>query len=89
MKSLLSIAKNDKNTTVRASAILKLASTGDTAYKELMNESIKEQSYKVIAAGISGLLKFSAEEGNKALTSLDEDTKKHVTMLMKKIENQK
>lgn len=89
LKSLLSIAKNDKNTTVRASAILKLASTGDIAYKELMNESIKEQSYKVIAAGISGLLKFSAEEGNKALISLDEDTKKHVTMLMKKFENQK
>ncbi|QKJ63918.1 M1 family metallopeptidase [Flavobacterium sp. M31R6] len=84
-KSLLGIAKNDKNTTVRAAAILKLASTGDTAYKELMNESIKEQSYKVIAAGISGLFKFSAEEGNKALASLDDDTKKHVTPLMKKM----
>jgi aminopeptidase N len=64
-----------------------LASTGDIAYKELMNESIKEQSYKVIAAGILGLTKFAPEEGNKALASLDEDTKKHVTPLMKKLEN--
>ncbi|MNF25186.1 Aminopeptidase N [compost metagenome] len=89
LKSLLNMAKNDKNTTVRAAAILKLASTGDTAYKELMYESVKEQSYKVIAAGISGLIKFAPEEGNKALATLDEDTKKHVVLLMKKFESQK
>ncbi|MNX32992.1 Aminopeptidase N [compost metagenome] len=89
LKSLLNMAKNDKNTTVRAAAILKLASTGDTTYKELMYESVKEQSYKVIAAGISGLIKFAPEEGNKALATLDEDTKKHVVLLMKKFESQK
>lgn len=89
LKSLLNMAKNDKNTTVRAAAILKLASTGDTVYKELMYESVKEQSYKVIAAGISGLIKFAPEEGNKALATLDEDTKKHVVLLMKKFESQK
>ncbi|MNE94565.1 hypothetical protein D3C80_1925490 [compost metagenome] len=83
------MAKNDKNTTVRAAAILKLASTGDTAYKELMYESVKEQSYKVIAAGVSGLIKYAPEEGNKALATLDEDTKKHVVLLMKKFESQK
>lgn len=89
LKSLLNMAKNDKNTTVRAAAILKLASTGDTAYKELMYESVKEQSYKVIAAGVSGLIKYAPEEGNKALATLDEDTKKHVVLLMKKFESQK
>ena len=89
IKNLLSIAKNDKNTTARATAILKLAFTGDLSYKELMNESVKDQSYKVIAAGILGLNKFSPEESNKALSTLDEDTQKHVTPLMKKMSIQR
>ncbi|WP_281322958.1 M1 family metallopeptidase [Flavobacterium aestivum] len=89
LKSLLSIAKNDKNTTVRAAAIMKLAATGDASYKGLMDESVKDQSYRVIAAGISGLLKLAPDEGNKALAALDEDTKNHVTVLIKKLNNQK
>lgn len=88
LKSLLNIAKYDKNTTSRAAAIMKLASTGDIDYIGLMYESIKNQSYKVIAAGISGLTKLAPNEGNKALMTLDEDTKKHVTLLIKK-ENRK
>ncbi|MCV9929923.1 M1 family metallopeptidase [Flavobacterium sp. LS1R49] len=89
LKSLLNIAKNDKKTASRAAAIIKLASTGDPVYKDLMNESIKNQSYNVIAAGIIGLTKFSPDEANKALTTLDEDTTKHITPLMKKLNNQK
>lgn len=84
LKSLLNIAKYDKKTTARAAAILKLAATGDVIYKELMKESSKDQSYKVIAAGISGLTKYAPEEGNKVLTALDDDTKKHVMLLIKK-----
>lgn len=89
LKSLLNIAKNDKKTASRAAAIIKLASTGDAAYKGLMQESIKNQSYNVIAGGIVGLSKFSTDESNKALSSLDEDTKKHVTPLIKKFSSQK
>ncbi|RED26397.1 aminopeptidase N [Flavobacterium cutihirudinis] len=89
LKKLLDIAKNDKKTIARAAAIVKLASTGDAAYKNLMLESTKEQSYNVIAAGISGLAKYSTEESDKALSSLDDDTKKHVTPLIKKISSQK
>ncbi|SNR60342.1 M1 family metallopeptidase [Flavobacterium sp. ov086] len=84
IKTLLNIAKNDKKTAARATAIVKLAGTGDASYKGLMEESIKNQSYNVIAAGISGLSKYSAGEADKALSSLDEDTKKHVTPLIKK-----
>lgn len=84
IKSLLNIAKNDKKTGVRAAAIIKLAGTGDASYKGLMEESIKNQSYNVIAAGIMGLSKFSAEESDKALSTLDDDTKKHVTPLIKR-----
>lgn len=84
IKSLLNIAKNDKKTGARAAAIIKLAGTGDASYKGLMEESIKNQSYNVIAAGIMGLSKFSAEESDKALSTLDDDTKKHVTPLIKR-----
>lgn len=89
LKSLLNIAKNDKKTASRAAAIVKLASTGDASYKGLMQESIKNQSYNVIAGGIFGLSKFSTDESEKALSSLDEDTKKHVTPLIKKFSSQK
>jgi aminopeptidase N len=89
LKSLLEIAKNDKKTIVRAATILKLAETGSSSYKGLMQESIKNQSYNVIAAGICGLTKFSTDEADKALSSLDEDTKKHVTPLIKKFNSQK
>jgi aminopeptidase N len=89
LKSLLNIAKNDKNTTARAAAIMKLASTGDITYKVLMQESIKDQSYNVIAAGIYGLTKLAPDETDKALTALDEDTKMHVTPLIKRFSNQK
>ncbi|MTH14229.1 M1 family metallopeptidase [Flavobacterium sp. LC2016-01] len=89
LKTLLDIAKNDKKTISRANAIVKLASTGDASYKNLMEESIKEQSYNVIAAGISGLTKYSSEESEKALAGLDDDTKKHVTPLIKKFNSQK
>jgi aminopeptidase N len=89
LKSLLNIAKNDKNTTARAAAIMKLASTGDVNYKGLMQESVKDQSYNVIAAGITGLTKLASDEGSKALTTLDEDTKNHVVPLIKRFSNQK
>jgi aminopeptidase N len=89
LKSLLNIAKNDKKTIARAAAIIKLAATGDIIYKELMNESIKNRSYNVIAAGITGLTKLAPNEADKALTTLDEDTKKHVIPLIKKFSSQK
>jgi len=89
LKSLLNIAKNDKKTIARAAAIIKLAATGDASYKTLMIESTKNQSYNVIAAGICGLSKFSTDEADKTLAALDEDTKNHVTPLIKRFNNQK
>lgn len=85
IKTLLDIARNDKKTTSRANAIIKLASTGAASYKVLMEESIKNQSYNVIAAGIIGLTKYAPAEGEKALSSLDDDTKKHVTGSIKRL----
>ncbi|WP_431244741.1 M1 family metallopeptidase [Flavobacterium sp. P21] len=89
LKTLLDIAKNDKKTIARANAIVKLASTGDASYKSLMEESIKEQSYNVIATGLAGLTKYAPAEADKALASLDDDTKKHVTPLMRRFNSQK
>ncbi|MBS7256071.1 M1 family metallopeptidase [Flavobacterium branchiicola] len=89
LKTLLNIAKTDKNTSSRAAAIIKLASSGDAQYKELMQESIKNQSYNVIAAGLTGLRKYDANEADKALSTLDEDTQKHVNPLIKRFSSQK
>ncbi|MDP5200001.1 M1 family metallopeptidase [Flavobacterium sp. DG2-3] len=88
LKTLLDIAKKDPKTIARANAIIKLASTEDASYKNLMEESTKEQSYNVIAAGIIGLTKYAPAEADKALNSLDDDTKKHVTPLMKRFSSQ-
>ena len=85
IKTLLDIAKNDKKTISRATALIKLASTDDISYQALMEESIKNQSYNVIAGGIIGLTKLASAEGEKAFSSLDEDTKKHVTALIKRL----
>ncbi|KIA94614.1 peptidase M1 [Pedobacter kyungheensis] len=75
---LLQLAKSDKDTEVRSAAISKLAETGDQAYKALMNESLKDRSYKVIAAGLGGLAKLAPQEGSAALLALDSDTKDHI-----------
>ncbi|KLT64999.1 M1 family metallopeptidase [Pedobacter sp. BMA] len=76
---LLQMAKADKDTEVRSAAISKLAETGDQAYTTLMNESVKDRSYKVIAAGIAGLSKLAPEQSSAALASLDQDTKDHIS----------
>ncbi|MHC0445583.1 M1 family metallopeptidase [Flavobacterium sp. 3-218] len=89
LKTLLDIAKNDTKTIARANAVIKLASTEDASYKSLIEESTKEQSYNVIAAGIIGLTKYAPTEADKALNSLDDDSKKHVTPLMKRFSSQK
>lgn len=75
---LLQLAKSDKDTEVRSAAISKLAETGDQTYKALMSESLKDRSYKVIAAGLGGLAKLAPQEGATALSALDADTKDHI-----------
>jgi aminopeptidase N len=57
---------------------VKLAATGDQAYKTLVLESLKDRSYKVIAAGIDGLAKLAPQETIPAIASLDEDTRAHI-----------
>lgn len=75
---LLQLAKSDKDTEVRSAAITKLAETGDQTYKGLMNESLKDRSYKVIAAGVSGLAKLAPQESISALAALDAETKDQI-----------
>lgn len=89
LKTLLNIAQNDKKTNPRAAALIKLAGTGDAAYKKLMIESTKNQSYNVAAAGVFGLSKYAPEEADKIKAALDEDTRNHITPLLKEFNNQK
>ncbi|BFM44348.1 M1 family metallopeptidase [Flavobacterium sp. CFS9] len=89
LKTLLNIAQNDKKTNPRAAALIKLAGTGDATYKNLMIESTKNQSYNVAAAGVFGLSKYAPEEADKIKAALDEDTRNHITPLLKEFNNQK
>lgn len=75
---LLQLAKGDKDTEVRGAAITKLAATGDQQYKQLMLDGIRDRSYRVIAASLTGLAKFSPQEATSVLAGLDADTKKHI-----------
>lgn len=76
---LLQMAKADKNTAVRAAALNKLAETGDQAYKTLMVEGLKDKSYRVLAAALTGLAQLAPEEAAKSLAALDADTKEHIS----------
>jgi aminopeptidase N len=89
LKSIFDIAKNDKKTNARATAILKLANTGNARYKSLMKASVKDQSYTVIAAGVLGLEKLAPNDAENALASFDEDTKDHVTKIIAKFNKKK
>ena len=75
---LVQLAKTDQDTEVRSAAISKLAETGDQTYKNLLVASTKDRSYRVIAAGISGLAKLAPQESLTALATLDQDTKAHI-----------
>ena len=75
---LLQLAKTDKNTDARSAAIAKLAATGDVTYKTLLTDGLKDKSYKVIAASISGLAKLAPQESIAALAQMDQDTKDHI-----------
>lgn len=76
---LLQLAKSDKDTEVRSAAISKLAETGDQSYTALMNESVKDRSYKVIAAGVAGLSRLAPQQSLTILNTLDQDTKDHIS----------
>lgn len=89
LKKVLNIAKTDRNTASRAAAIIKLSTTTDKSYKILMQESIKNQSYNVIAAGLIGLEKYNSQEAKDAFTSLDTDTQKRVTTIMNRFNKKK
>jgi len=76
---LLQIAKTDKDTEVRATAIAKLAETSDPAYKTIFIDGLKDRSYKVIGASIAALAKSSPQEAFSALATMDQDTKDHIS----------
>ncbi|WP_421942085.1 M1 family aminopeptidase [Pedobacter sp.] len=75
---ILELAKTDKETEVRATAIAKLAETGDQAYKSLFAAGVKDRSYKVIGASLSALAKLAPQEGKAAINAMDPDTKDHI-----------
>ncbi len=72
IQTVISLAKTDKNTLVRASAIESLASLNDKTYMPLFQEGIKNQSFAISGAalnGINGIDKNQAYTLSKALAS--------------------
>ena len=65
-----------------------VAACSDAKYIKLMRKSIKDLSYNVMAAGVTGLKKLVPNEVDKSLNTLDEDTKNHIMPLLKKFNSQ-
>ncbi|SES24696.1 M1 family metallopeptidase [Pedobacter rhizosphaerae] len=82
---ILELAKTDKDTEVRATAIAKLAETGDQNFKALLSAGLKDRSYKVIGASVSGLAKLAPQESITAIAAMDEDTKDHIAAAVAEI----
>ncbi len=70
-----SMAKNDKRSQVKASALLMLAETGDTKYVSVAKNAVdKERAYPVVSAGLEALTKLDKAEAAKYAAKLENET---------------
>jgi aminopeptidase N len=78
VSTLVSLAKEDKNSNVRAVALSRLAMTGDKAYLPVAQEALKDRSYKVIGAAVQSINMLDQASVSSVITGLDADTKEHI-----------
>ncbi|MFA6278023.1 MAG: M1 family metallopeptidase, partial [Pedobacter sp.] len=76
--TLAAMAKQDKNSNVRATALARLATSGDKTYLPLAKESLKDRSYKVIGTGLQAINMLEPSSLSGVMSSLDADTKAHI-----------
>jgi aminopeptidase N len=76
--TLANMAKQDKNSNVRATALARLATSGDKAYLPLAKESLKDRSYKVIGTALQAINMIEPASLSGVMSSLDADTKAHI-----------
>lgn len=77
-EKIATLAKNDKNSNVRAVAIARLAMSGDKAYVPVFRNGLKEQSYKVIGASLQAMNMVEPSSLSEIVAGLDQDTKDHL-----------
>ena len=76
--TLVMMAQKDQNSTVRATALGRLTSSGDKSYLPLMQSALKDRSYKVIGAATLGISTLDPASTTSVINGLDEDTKEHI-----------
>jgi len=76
--TLVAMAKEDKHSNVRAAALLRLATSGDQAYLSVVNDALKDRSYKVIGAAVQSMYMISPASLKAVVNALDADTKAHI-----------
>jgi len=82
---LLSLAKNDAKTKVKAAAIEILASLRDVNYVSLFNEAIKSESYAVQSAGLNGLAVLDNDAAFAIAQKLQKDSRGALTTTISSI----
>ena len=71
---LLTMAQNDPNSQVRATAIEKISSSGDRAFIKTLKEIIKQaKSYQVIGAAFQGLTSLDKDEALAMVNTYKDD----------------
>lgn len=83
--TLLGLAKSDPNSTVRAVAVARLAMSGDNNYLPIAQAALKDQSYRVIGAGVEGISVLAPTTLPTVIAGLDEDTKAHIPATLSRI----
>lgn len=77
--ALLNLAKQDPNSTVRATALGRLAMTGDKTYLPVAQQALKDQSYRVIGAAVQAINMLEPANVTAVVGGLDADTKAHIS----------
>ncbi|RZL48199.1 MAG: M1 family peptidase [Pedobacter sp.] len=75
---LVDLAKNDKNSNVRAVALSRLALSGDKTYLPIAQAALKDRSYKVIGSAVQSINMLDPKSLAGVLAGLDADTKAHI-----------
>ena len=76
--AVISLAKNDASTLVRAAAIESLASLNEKSYMPLFEESLKNQSYAISGAALNAINNLDADQAYILAKSLEKDSKSNL-----------
>nr|MBC7614305.1 M1 family metallopeptidase [Pseudopedobacter sp.] len=76
--AVISLAKNDASTLVRAAAIESIASLNDKSYMPLIEEALKNQSYAISGAALNAINELDKDQAYSLAKSLEKDSKSNL-----------